>query len=384
MTLLVALGMPGLMSFWGNAALQAIAREAFVDHSFVHVETLDDLQSAWKNRTSEDVIVTSHYPATDLCGFLLGTKAPYIVFSENALDATLYLSRQMQVHDISIVRSLSASIACLSQMRSHSFLVNIERDKVSNLPIHRIVGHMCRKLGISLSTASMVRCLKHLGLEAAETLTSVNQIPDFETSVARINHLYAAPGDGCSELPDELRQLAVQVLQPFDGYMKTGQKPSLTWPHESFLLADKAGATAAGEIDLVGRARCLVYGPYFHLPAGEWNARFALGINQNIYGQIFTIEIHNSELLSKIRVRPSGTGSFAAEAAFHIERPKEPIEIRLFTDTGSIEGSIAYWSAELSPIDVTDPDSPPDMEDVLPERDVEQSGVPQEIVNHPK
>jgi hypothetical protein len=381
MTLLVALGMPGIMSFWGTVALGAIASEAFDDHCVFQVETLEDMQNAWKNRTSENVIITSHYPDTELCEFLLRTNAPYVIFSENAVDCVTYLARQLAREDIGLIRSVSASIACISQMRPHPFLMNLNREKIGTVPIHRVVGQICRQLRISLTSAGMVQCLKQLGMDDADSATQIDQIPTFEKSAARINSFYAPPGENPTDVPPNLLQIARDVVEPFDGKLLRDQVSSLIWPQESFLLADKGGEPAGGEIELVGRARCLVYGPYFHLPSGEWNATYSLGIEENVYGQIFTIEVHSDGLLSKIRVRPTGTGSFAAEAAFRIDRPKNPIEIRLFTDTGSIEGSIAYWSVELSPIDLTEHDSATSNE-VIVEAEKDGQTTPLETINH--
>lgn len=383
MTLLVALGMPGIMSFWGNFALGVIASEVFDDHCMFHVETLEDIQNAWKNRTSENVIVTSHYPDAGLSAFLLKTNAPYVVFSENAVDSVSYLARQLAREDIGLIRSVSASIACISQVRAHPFLINLDREKLGAVPIHRIIAQICRQLRISLTSSAMVRCLKQLGMDNVDSATQVDQIPTLEKS-AQINPFYAAPGANPTNVSENLLEIARSVVQPFDGKLIKDQVSSLTWPQESFLLADKGGEPSEGEIELVGRARCLVYGPYFHLPSGEWNAKFSLGIEHNVYGQIFTIEVHSDGLLSKIRVRPSGTGSFAAEAAFRIDSPKTPIEIRLFTDSGSIEGSIAYWFVELSPIDLSAPDSEHAATDVALEHDQDAIATSEETVNYPE
>ncbi len=383
MTLLVAFGTPGNMSSWAIAALHAIAQEAYPDHCFFAIETLPDLKNAWSNRTSNNVIIYSQHPDAELCTFLLQSKASYLVFSEDTLDSVVYLSQHLRRQDTSIIQAVSASIACISQMKSHPRLVLIERRQISSTPVHLILGLICRKMGIKLTGPAILRCIKQLVTSYGKAVTHINQIPTFEESAAEINHFYSAPGAGREDMSKSMREMAEKVLKPFDNKILERGAPSLTWPQESFLLADKGGEPSEGEIELVGRARCLIYGPYFHLPSGEWNAKFSLGIEHNVYGQIFTIEVHSDGLLSKIRVKPSGTGSFAAEAAFHIDNPKTPIEIRLFTDSGSIEGSIAYWSVELSPIDLSTPDSE-HATDVALEHDQDAIATSKETVNYPE
>lgn len=349
MTLFVAFGLPGTMFSWGTAALNAIAHEAFGECSTVEVETLPQLQEAWRNRTGKAMILTSHYPDADLCEFLMRSSAPYLIFTEDVLDSLAWLIRSTGTRDIAAVRALSASLACIAQMRQHPLLISVQRQKMEAVQIHRILGHLCRSLGVNLSKDGIMRCLEQLGTDLSGPAPSLARIPTFEQSAARLSDRYKAPGDNQDDIAPDLRAIAVDVLRPADGSVVRTPIKQMTWPLQTFLLADRSGENAVSGIELVGRARCVVYGPYFHLPPGEWTAKFSMRIDTEIYGQIFTIEIHNSALLGKIRIRPSKTGSFLAEAQFLVERAKEPVEVRLFTESGAIEGEVAHWSVELVP-----------------------------------
>jgi hypothetical protein len=356
MTLFVAFGLPGTMFSWGTAALEIIVRDVFGDCSAVRVETLPQLQDAWRNRTGKAMIVTSQYPDRELCDFLMRSQAPYLVFSEDVMDSMHWLSQSTGTTDISIVRAMSASIACIAQMRRHSTMVSVQRQIMGPVQIHRILGHICRTLGIKLTKEGIIRCLEKLGADFSGPLPDLSRIPDFEQSAEKFDPFYRRPGAGHDSLPQDIRAIALDVLKPRNGAIMRMPVTQMIWPLRTFLLADRQGENAAGEIELVGRARCVIYGPYFHLPPGEWTARFSLRIDKEIYGQIFTIEVHNSELLSKIRIRPSKTGTFLAQARFLVERAKEPIEIRLFTESGAIEGTIDHWSVELVAEQETKPD----------------------------
>ncbi|MEI4483113.1 MULTISPECIES: hypothetical protein [unclassified Phyllobacterium] len=349
MTLFVAFGLPGTMFSWGTAALEAIACEAYGDCNTVKVETLPQLQDAWRNRTSEAMVITSHYPDHELCAFLLRSKAPYLVFTENVMDALNWLAKTTGTTDIPLVRAMSASLACISQIRTHPSILAVQRQKMGSVQIHRILGYFCRILGINLSKEGIIRCLEKLGTDFSGPAPDLSRIPTFEESAKKLDPHYMEPGAENGTISPQIRAIAFDVLKPLDGSVMRTRNQHIIWPLQTFLLNDKAGANIVSEIELVGRARCVVYGPYFHLPLGQWTARFSLRIDSEIYGQIFTIEIHNSELLSKIRIRPVQTGSFVAEAQFRVERAREAIEIRLFTESGAIEGSIAHWSMELIP-----------------------------------
>ena len=192
--------------------------------------------------------------------------------------------------------------------------------------IHRILGHLCRSLGVNLSKDGILRCLEQLGTDLSGPAPGLARIPTFEQSAARLSDRYKAPGDDQDDIAPDLRAIAVDVLRPADGSVVRTPIKQMTWPLQTFLLADRSGENAVSGIELVGRARCqLPTGPIsiFLRASGPPNSR-CVSIPR-FTDSSFTIEIHNSTLLGKIRIRPSKTGTFLAEAQFLVERAKEPI-----------------------------------------------------------
>jgi hypothetical protein len=71
-------------------------------------------------------------------------------------------------------------------------------------------------------------------------------------------------------------------------------------------------------------------------------ARFILGFSADVGKMAFTIEVHNTELMAKVRFdAPTGSGIFQASFVLNCDKPQQPIEIRLRNEEGAIEGRIA-------------------------------------------
>lgn len=342
MTLLVTFGLPGMMFTWGRTALGALAAELPGTCGMVEVQTLEQLREAWASRKTDNLIVVSSYPDAELCAFLMKSRMPYLAFVENPLDSLAWMIRTTNSDAVPLLRALSASISCVSQLQTYARLIPVNRNTVGKVQVDRILNVFVRALKLDLTPEAVARCTVKLGGAADGT-----QIPTLEeAAAASYGAAYGPPGQ-LSSIPADLIDIAEDVLEPFKETVFRPPSSAIRWPLRAFLSADRLGEPVGGEIDLVGRARCVIYGPYLHLPPGQWIARFSMRIEENLYGQIFTIEIHNSQLLGRMRVKPESTGSFVAELDFTAEVPMEAIEIRLFTESGAIEGAIADWSVEM-------------------------------------
>jgi hypothetical protein len=109
-------------------------------------------------------------------------------------------------------------------------------------------------------------------------------------------------------------------------------------------LGDKPNVVAPVAIDVTGRARIIFYGPYLHLPQGQWKARVLIGFSQDIGGMPFTIEAYSTELLGKARIFAAHGGIFEFEFEARVTTPHEPIEVRIMSEQGAIEGHMGLVS----------------------------------------
>lgn len=346
MTILFAFGMPGVMSSWGFAALHAVAREAFGDYAVIATDTIEDLRQYVQNRTKAHAVLISQFPEAKLSELILRVNLPLLLFLENPIDAVSYLARCTGQQDFALVRAVSGSLACLEPFENAPAALVMRRNEISRRGgIDLLLKRMDRHFRTDLTLDQMARALQHIGM-APSTERKPAMPPKLEEAAATVIAGYMPPQEYGPELDRALHETARKVLLPLNAGHFDMPGQTISWPRETFFSGDRLGESLDDVVDLTGRARCLIYGPYLHVPVGRWNAKLSFNIDEDCYGQIFTIEIHSSELLSRLRICPQGVGPFEVIVPVDVVDPRTAIEIRLLMDSGAIEGRLSSWAVE--------------------------------------
>jgi hypothetical protein len=346
MTILFAFGMPGVMSSWGVAAVHALAREAFGDYAIIATDTIEDLKQHVQSRSGTHAVLVSQFPEPKLSELILRVNVPFLLFLEDPVDAVSYLARATEQRDIGLVRAVSASLACLEPLAAASAGLTLRRNDIGQRGnIDLLLKTMDRHFSTDLKLEQIANALLHVGM-APSAEPPLADVPKLEEAAAAVIAGYLTPQEVVPELSEALRETARKVLRPLEFSSRRTSGNTVFWPQEIFLSGDRLGQGLDDLVDLTGGARCLIYGPYLHLPTGRWNAKFVFSVDEDCRGQIFTLEIHAAELLGKLRVCPQGTGSFEAAVPIEVVDPRAPIEIRMMMDSGAIEGRLSAWSVE--------------------------------------
>ncbi|NTJ62620.1 hypothetical protein G6M50_31385 [Agrobacterium rhizogenes] len=346
MTILFAFGMPGVMSSWGVAAVHALAREAFGDYAIIATDTVEDLKQHVVARSGMHAVLVSQFPEAKLSELILRVNVPFLLFLEDPLDAVSYLARATEQRDIGLVRAVSASLACLEPLASASGALVLRRNDIDQKgSIDLLLKTIDRHFSTDLKLEQIANALLHVGM-APVGQPSHAEAPKLEEAAAAVIAGYLMPQETVPEVSEALRETARKVLRPLEFDPRESSSATIFWPQETFLSGDSLGQTLDDLVDLTGGARCLIYGPYLHLPPGRWSAKFVFDVDEDCQGQIFTVEVHAAELLGRLRVCPEGTGSFEVAVPVNIVDPRTPIEIRLMMDSGAIEGRLSAWSVE--------------------------------------
>ncbi|TIX87010.1 hypothetical protein [Rhizobium sp. P44RR-XXIV] len=346
MTILFAFGMPGVMSSWGVAAVHALAREAFGEYTIITTDTIEDLKQHVQSRSGTHAVLVSQFPEARLSELIVKINVPFLLCLEDPIDAVSYLARATDQRDFGLVRAVSASLACLEPLTSASAGLVLRRNDIGqrssiDLLLKKIDEHFSTELTFEQISSALL----HVGMGSPDGASNTG-VPKLEEAAAAVIVGYLTPKEEVPELSESLRELAGKVLRPLQfGHAETA-RPSIFWPRETFLAGDRLGEGLDSSLDLTGGARCLIYGPYLHLPSGRWDAKFLFDVEEDCHGQIFTLEIHANELLGRLRVCPQGTGSFETAVPVEVLDPRTPIEIRLMMDSGAIEGRLSAWSIE--------------------------------------
>jgi hypothetical protein len=184
----------------------------------------------------------------------------------------------------------------------------------------------------------------------AETL---RRILDFYGEFATVDELVAqfgALGEPSGALSHRLGPAETSfVEQTLSGYFVEGgaETASICWPREAFLLADDPGRPLTGTIELVGPARFLVYGPYFHLPPGEWVATVELEVRDNATGNVLLVDACGGAEQQIFSLRLPASGLFKFSIPVRVLDAYRSIEMRAFLGEGAIEGWIDWRSVRF-------------------------------------
>lgn len=99
-------------------------------------------------------------------------------------------------------------------------------------------------------------------------------------------------------------------------------------------------------IDLTGRPRFLVFGPYIAMPIGRWTARARFSINEEGIGRQFRLDWGTQSEWSEQMFKTDRPGIFEMELTYEWKAPA-PSEIRMVIMEGCFSGEAAFMGAEI-------------------------------------
>jgi hypothetical protein len=128
-------------------------------------------------------------------------------------------------------------------------------------------------------------------------------------------------------------------------------KPGLetVWSERIFQYDERAARDweAAGQLDITGRPRILVYGPYLALPAGVWRARVRFAVDEQACRREFRIDWGAPTDFKSTSVSPKEPGVYEIEME-HAWPDSAMAEIRLLIMEGAFDGRLDFLGATVS------------------------------------
>ena len=155
-----------------------------------------------------------------------------------------------------------------------------------------------------------------------------------------------------SQLTKDVQEKIEQVIDQYHPSVTSGKIDQIIWPMTLFSHWDPAGKYYRGPIELVGPQRYLIWGPYMHLPKGDWVATLDIEMTENYSGNQLVVDItagFGTEVLAIGMLNLPVQGVFSFKISFRINEPSLPIEIRFFLKCGAIEGKFALRRAVIQP-----------------------------------
>jgi hypothetical protein len=128
----------------------------------------------------------------------------------------------------------------------------------------------------------------------------------------------------------------------------------LVWEPELFYLCEEPiGSTlvaATRPIDLTGRPRIVVYGPFITLPPGGWSAEIVLGFSAEAAGMSFMVEVFAGTQLAYTRIEIGGEQIIETRVSFTIaDSADQPVQIRIWSERSAFDGRLALGYVTMTP-----------------------------------
>ena len=334
----IALGPPSVLTVWAfdvlreaaaiaphRAATQAVDREDLVDES---------------RADRPPLVRLSHFPSRSLLAECAKGLAPVLLLLDDPFDSIRYARDLSKTGVVPALRLQTAAVSIYPQFRAHPRLLTLHR--LARIPAFETIKLMLAHLGLELSRTELETLLERRGAPRSKDA-------DLESSLKAAVPGYARPEDATDAFSAKEAAMIGGVLAPMLQMSVSDKAAPIVWPIEAFLSGDRPDTPASLVAELTGAARILYYGPYFNLPAGAWTARMTVGFSEDAKKTPVTVEAYGgTRLLALASMVPEEKGIYHAVFDFDHDDALQPVEFRVRTERGAIEGRLALGKVELS------------------------------------
>ncbi len=315
--------------------------QSFGSCQTISVSAVPDIEKSSCDIGAENNIIFAHIPEPALIEFLIHEKV-HLVASISSFEACVrHLIERQGLQPIKAVRDTSLSMAALEDVifASDVFVIRIT-DQVK-VDIHRMLGRLTEFLGLRRGRLDFNQIIGDLALRAAAD-GNVYLNDQVEPGLLL---------SGCAPLR-KVAKVDLQLLSSTEGYdsiLELRPMSEVCWRPRIFSTKEKV-TSAAERIYLVGPSRMLVFGPFAGLPRGKWNATVAFSTADNASGNRLGLDVSQNsgrDILANGEMELPLSGSYSCEVTFTNINPHLPIELRLASKQGAIEGELCFQGVKF-------------------------------------
>ncbi len=320
--LFVVLTPPSALAAAVLHAVKSMIDRALGSVDMIKLSTIDALRSEMSARKNGHLLLYSDCPAPEVIGLIKQAAPPVFVFADDPVRVAQSLQGKLGPDPISAIRITALSFATL----------------------HDLILHASRKVIIAPQ-----------GWQLEPFLQQVAQFFSLPVNTRDLSHIvqsFAAEDEwaAASEAGDKKPIAGNGIVSPFARLFEDKPADDFFWPIALFFGTEPLGSPLPKQIDLTGPARPILYGPYMHLPAGDWLATIRFTISENKSGNAALVEwLAGNEIIQSARISSlPEVGEFQFSLNVKITDPREPLQIRLSILEGAIEGVFQFHGVELS------------------------------------
>jgi len=141
------------------------------------------------------------------------------------------------------------------------------------------------------------------------------------------------------------------ALTGYAEFFANGKLGPVIWTRDLFTVLEDPPRPPLDAIEIAGDSRCLIFGPYIHLPPGSWEVQVILGFSRETVGCPFLVDALGDGQLALTTLQPDRAGVFSVDLNFSInEPPSRGLEIRVLLGRGIASGQMAFGQVVLRPM----------------------------------
>jgi hypothetical protein len=286
--------------------------------------TPEELATALVNPPAPNLLVNGDQPGAWVRRMLSTTHKPFILALDEPETTAWQLVSRYGLALTDATRRLGCSCASIVPCLRLPGALVLRAERHWHQPLET-AGEMARHLGIAIDPGEIERIVAEvaaagLGPEASDA----------------------------AQLDEPALAVVKGALSAYSDHFSGALLDRITWARELFLIDGQQPAT--GAVDVTGRVRALIYGPYISLPPGNWLAEVVLGFSQEATEVNFVVDVLSAgSQLSVTSIRPPERGVFPIDLSFMIgEENDRPVEFRVVNERAAFDGRVMLGHVSLS------------------------------------
>jgi len=321
-----------------RALCQAIGRQTA---SEITLDS-DEATAAFLTSPPHDAaLIVSHYPRPDLVEWLSRLQAPTILAIDSPDISVSHALCQAGLSWDAHLRPLTQSMSLLIGARGLPRLARLSPQAFNSFAVD-VIEQMALQLRLPLTAEQVVHVLSTLNIGSRD-----------ETLLAAIDRL--ALGRPRADMFPKLDEFASATIHgSCDALVELLFTPvastPVCWPTGLFYDGERLEPYAPTRKPMRGPSRCLYYGPFTHLPVGLWQVSVGFALSRDFLPGGLSVEVYTDKLEGVYPVNPERSGRYRISFTTPIRDAQQPVQLRVFMDTGAIRGRIALFGAELTPV----------------------------------
>jgi hypothetical protein len=327
---LFSFGLPGQFADWCDAITARITEVALGSITVMSAETPEDLAVALLKAEGGGLFVSGRQPGAWLGRVLATTEKPFIVSLGDPRSMVWELVSRRGLNLADATRQVGASCAAIMRYIDwpRALILNASQDWQQPAATTEAIA---RHFGLALNPVDIAKIVDDL---MSTSHGPDGQSPDAASSPDRLTERNRAVVDG--------------AVAPYLEHFLGDPLGRITWVRELF-LAD-GHRPAVRPVDVTGRVRALIYGPYIRLPLGTWMAEVVLGFSEEATHVTFVVDVLSAgSQLCVTSLRPPHQGVYSVNLSFVInEQTDHPVEFRVVNERAAFDGKVALSHVLLS------------------------------------